>query len=154
MLVVLADSGEIEVDHSDEPFQEAGLYGPEAYRADLEAYPRDKVPVWMAAYLDHGDRHRRTPQVAAAQARADRDVQVWAALAENEFPPFPAMWARWATIGAAFVAAQLDRAGFVVAEMGGDDTDDGLADDLSFCRYWKWSSTSTPVEVSLRSWLV
>ncbi|MBF6465604.1 hypothetical protein IU427_10500 [Nocardia beijingensis] len=108
LLVSMTNSGEFEVayDYGDEPFPDGQLFVPEAYRADLEAYPREKVPVWLAAYIGHGDRQRRTPQQAAAQARADRAEQVWAVLAENEFPPFPQMWARWTTISAAFVAAK------------------------------------------------
>ncbi|MFX0579048.1 hypothetical protein [Nocardia nepalensis] len=111
MLLTLSDSGELAVDydHGAEPFPAGQLFAPEAYRADLEAYPRASVPVWLAAYIGHGDRQLRSPQQAAAQARADRAGQVWAVLAENEFPPFPLMWARWATIAAAFVAAGSQR---------------------------------------------
>ncbi|MFE7798461.1 hypothetical protein [Nocardia sp. NPDC057440] len=110
MLVMLSSSGELEVeyDYGAEPFPAGQLFAPEAYRADLEAYPRDSVPVWLAAYIGHGDRQVRTPQVAATQARTDRLEQVWAVLAENEFPPFPVMWVRWATIAAAFVATESD----------------------------------------------
>ncbi|WP_227999532.1 hypothetical protein [Nocardia australiensis] len=110
MSVVLSSSGAIEIDYDygDDPFPPGQMFTPEAYRADLEAYPRGKVPVWLAAYIGHGDRQSRSPQEAAAQARADRTDQVWAVLAENEFPPFPVMWARWATISAAFVAAGSD----------------------------------------------
>ncbi|MEV2218650.1 hypothetical protein AB0E01_02075 [Nocardia vinacea] len=110
MLAVMADSGAIDVeyDYGENPFPPGQLFGPDAYRADLEAYPRARVPVWLAAYIGHGDRQRRSPQHAAAQARADRAGQVWATLAEYEFPPFPQMWARWATIAAAFVAARSD----------------------------------------------
>ncbi|MEV6426590.1 hypothetical protein [Nocardia sp. NPDC051463] len=110
ILVVLACSGELEIeyDYGDEPFPAGQLFGPEAYRADLEAYPRAHVPVWLSAYIGHGGRQRRTPQEAATQARTDRAAQVWAVLAENEFPPFPVMWARWATVAAAFVAAKSD----------------------------------------------
>ncbi|MEV6320467.1 hypothetical protein AB0M45_04610 [Nocardia sp. NPDC051787] len=110
MMIALTSAGEIEVayDYGEEPFPDGQLFVPEAYRADIEAYPREKVPVWLAAYIGHGDRQRRTPQQAAAQARGDRDEQVWAVLAEGEFPPFPQMWARWTTIAAAFVAAKSD----------------------------------------------
>jgi hypothetical protein len=108
LLVTMTNDGRIEVayDYGDEPFPDDQLFVPEAYRADLAAFPRAKVPVWLAAYIGHGDRQRRTPQQAAAQARADRAEQVWAVLAENEFPPFPQMWSRWTTIAAAFVAAR------------------------------------------------
>ncbi|MFQ6394933.1 hypothetical protein ACLMAJ_15895 [Nocardia sp. KC 131] len=111
MLLVLTDSGAIDIDcdYGERPFPPGQLFAPEAYRADLETYPRARVPVWLAAYIGHRDRQRRTPRQAAAQARADRVGQVWARLAEYEFPPFPVMWARWATIAAAFVAAESDR---------------------------------------------
>ncbi|MEU2090562.1 hypothetical protein [Nocardia beijingensis] len=108
LLITMTSAGDIQVayDYGDEPFPDGQLFVPDAYRADLEAYPRQKVPVWLAAYIGHADRQRRTPQQAAAQARADRAEGVWAVLAENEFPPFPQMWARWTTIAAAFVAAK------------------------------------------------
>ncbi|WP_412808196.1 hypothetical protein [Nocardia sp. SC052] len=111
MLLSLTKSGELEVeyDYGELPFPPGQLFAPEQYRADLAAYPRDRIPVWLAAYIGHDDRQLRTPQQAAAQARSDRADEVWATLAENEFPPFPVMWARWATIAAAFVAARSDR---------------------------------------------
>ena len=108
MLVVLASSGELEIDYDygDEPFPTGQLFEPQVYRADLDVYPRATLPVWLAAYLGHDDRQLRSPQAAAEQARADRAEQTWAVLAENEFPPFPVMWGRWATIAAAFVAVR------------------------------------------------
>lgn len=111
MLLVHTASGEpkVDYDYGETPFPPGQLFEPDEYRADLAAYPRARVPVWLAAYIGHGDRQRRTPRQAAAQARADRAGRVWARLAENEFPPFPAMWARWATIAAAFVAAGSER---------------------------------------------
>ncbi|WP_328404410.1 hypothetical protein [Nocardia sp. NBC_00403] len=124
MLVVLANAGEMQIDYDygDEPFPEVRLFGPEAYRADLAAFPRDKVPVWLAAYIGHGDRQVRTPQQAAAQARADRAGHVWAVLAENEFPPLPVMLARWATVAAAFVAAKSDRGPRMLPWIGSFET--------------------------------
>ncbi|MBY8862747.1 hypothetical protein K7711_40200 [Nocardia sp. CA2R105] len=106
MLVVLTNSGVLRVDYDygEEPFPAGQLFTPEIYRADLAAFPRAEVPVWLAAYIGHDDRQRRTPKQAAAQARSDRTDNVWATLAENEFPPFPLMWARWATLAAAFTA--------------------------------------------------
>ncbi|MEU7628515.1 hypothetical protein AB0C34_00825 [Nocardia sp. NPDC049220] len=111
ILVVLTSSGEIDLryDYGDYPFPSGQLFGPQVYRADLDAHPRERVPIWMAAYIGHGGRQLRSPQQAAAQARADRSSQVWATLAIDEFPPFPAMWARWATIAAAFVAVGSDQ---------------------------------------------
>ncbi|TLG12111.1 hypothetical protein FEK35_11320 [Nocardia cyriacigeorgica] len=108
LLLTLADSGSVTVDYDygADPFPPEQMFEPEAYRADLVAYPRENVPVWLAAYMLHADRQQRTPQQAAEQARDDRAAQVWAVLADNEFPPFPVMWARWATLSAAFVAVK------------------------------------------------
>ncbi|WP_245670469.1 hypothetical protein [Nocardia flavorosea] len=96
---------EIDYDYGDDPFPEGQLFGPAAYRADLETYPRERLPLWLAAYIRHADRQTRSPQRAAAMARADRAESVWSELAENELPPLPILWARWATLAAAFVAA-------------------------------------------------
>ncbi|WP_329409255.1 hypothetical protein OG563_42875 [Nocardia vinacea] len=110
MLLIMNNSGEMDVtyDYGAEPFPPEQLFAPEAYRADLAAFPRDKLPVWLGAYLGHEDRQQRTVQQAAAGARADWDGQVWATLAEHEFPPLPMLLARWTTIAAAFVAARSD----------------------------------------------
>ncbi|MGO4617843.1 hypothetical protein AB4Z47_27780 [Nocardia sp. 2TAF39] len=120
LLVRLSAEGEFEVDYDfgDEPFPEGQLFEPEAYRADLEQFPREVLPVWLAAYVGHGGRQARTPQEAAASARADRAGRVWPVLAENEFPDFPEMWARWACISAAFVAAGSDWGPRVLPSMG------------------------------------
>ncbi|AOR37608.1 hypothetical protein BFF78_39315 [Streptomyces fodineus] len=106
MLLSMTKSGEIEVDYDygDEPFPDDHLFPPEAYRADLDEYPRDWLPLWLAAYVSHGDRQKRSPRHAAEAVRADRAAKVWSELTHNEFPDFPLMWARWATIAAAFVA--------------------------------------------------
>ncbi|WP_245548256.1 hypothetical protein [Nocardia pneumoniae] len=111
ILVVMDVSGamQVDLDHGSEPFPARYLFPPEAYRADLSVYPRERLPVWLGAYIAHGDRQRRRPRQAARQAYLDRSNRAWARLAENEFPPFPALWARWATIAAAFVAAGSER---------------------------------------------
>ncbi|BDT89129.1 hypothetical protein [Nocardia cyriacigeorgica] len=108
LLLTLTESGAVtvEYDYGADPFPPEQMFETDAYRADLVAYPRAHVPVWLAAYMLHADRQQRTPQQAAEQARDDRADQVWAVLADNEFPPFPVMWARWATLSAAFVAAR------------------------------------------------
>ncbi|WP_223885278.1 hypothetical protein [Nocardia colli] len=105
--MTLTSSGQVEVDYDygDEPFPDEQLFAPEIYRADLEVYPRDVLPVWLAAYIGHADRQSRTPQEAAVQARADRDAGRRGALAANDFPAFPLLAARWAVIAAGFVAA-------------------------------------------------
>ncbi|MFI6042544.1 hypothetical protein ACIA8C_12970 [Nocardia sp. NPDC051321] len=106
MLIDLDQTGEVEVDYdyADEPFPDDQLLPADAYRADLEAFPRERVPVWLAAYIFHDERQWRSPTDAAAQARADRDAGITSTLSRDDFPPLPVLWARWATIAAAFVA--------------------------------------------------
>ncbi|MFE7741443.1 hypothetical protein [Nocardia sp. NPDC057455] len=108
LLFTLTSTGRMEVDYDygDEPFPDDQLFPPEVYLADLAAFPRTTLPVWLGAYLGHGDRQSRPPQVAAAQARADREAGVRAVPCEDELPPFPLMAARWAVLAAAFVAAE------------------------------------------------
>ncbi|MEC3920679.1 hypothetical protein [Nocardia sp. CDC160] len=98
---------EIIYDFGEQP--PAELPSPEAYRDDLREFPRTRLPVWLAAYIGHGDRQSRSPGQAAAQARADRVAQRWPELVENELPDFPVMWARWAVIAAVYSAVQSDR---------------------------------------------
>lgn len=106
MVIRLDTAGEFEVvyDYGDEPFPDDQLLVPDAYRADLQSFPRARLPVWLAAYLGHANRQRRPAQQAAAQARADRDAGIAAVRAGTDLPDLPVVWARWATIAAAFVA--------------------------------------------------
>ncbi|MBF6167408.1 hypothetical protein IU486_22005 [Streptomyces gardneri] len=107
LLFTLTGTGRMEVDYDygDEPFPDDQLFPPEVYLADLVAFPRNSLPVWLGAYLGHDDRQLRPPQVAAAQARADREAGVRAVPCEDDLPAFPLMAARWAVLAAAFVAA-------------------------------------------------
>ncbi|MGQ5598448.1 hypothetical protein ACUJ8N_34960 [Streptomyces sp. ESR1.13] len=107
MLLQVTGSGEVDFtyDYGEVPFPEDQLFSPEAYRADLEKHPRRAIPLWMNAYINHGDRQRRSPRRAAMEARENRTYGRWPQLTTNEFPSFPEMWARWAVISAAFVAA-------------------------------------------------
>ncbi|MFX0580595.1 hypothetical protein [Nocardia nepalensis] len=113
-------SGDIEVeyDYGDEPFPADQLFRPEAYRADLAVYRRPRLPVWLAAYAGHAGRQARPPRRAAIAARADRAAGVNAQPVEDELPPFPQLWARWATISAAHVAVSSDLGPRMVAANG------------------------------------
>ncbi|WP_263407243.1 hypothetical protein [Nocardia colli] len=106
LLIQLEVTGDVEVDYDygDEPFPDDQLLPPDAYRADLDAFPREWIPVWLGAYIFHDERQWRSPQDAAARARADRDAGIASVLSRDDFPPLPVLWARWATIAAAFVA--------------------------------------------------
>ncbi|MFC8042690.1 hypothetical protein [Nocardia sp. NPDC057353] len=101
-LFALDSAGSLQVDHDfgAEPFPEDQLFPPEAYLADLAAFPRSRIPVWLGAYLHHGDRQSRTP----AAARADHLAHRGAPVPEAELPELPLISARWAVLAAVFVA--------------------------------------------------
>ncbi|QIS21006.1 hypothetical protein [Nocardia terpenica] len=111
LLVRAEASGSIEVeyDYGDEPFPDGPLFPPEAYRADVAAYPRPLLPMWLAAYMFHDGRQQRTPERAAAAVRADRAAGLRAAVADSELPGLPQLWARWVTLAAAHVAVGSER---------------------------------------------
>lgn len=111
MTLTLDSGGELTVDYDygDEPFPDDQLFAPHVYRADLAAFPRRRVPVWLAAYVGHEDRQSRTPAQAAQQARHDRDAGIQGVRTRHDLPDFPVLWARWAVIAAAFVAVGSDR---------------------------------------------
>lgn len=99
-----ADGVEAAADHGAVPFPGEQLFAPEAYLADLERYPRDRLPVWLAAYLGRGERRTRSPRAAADAMRADQRAGVRAVAVDNELPELAVLWARWAVLAAAFVA--------------------------------------------------
>lgn len=101
-LLSLDSEGRLQVDHDfgDEPFPEDHLFPAAVYQADLEAFPRDRLPVWLAAYLRNDDRQSRPP----AAARADHLARRGAVVAEDALPDLPLMVARWSVLSAVFVA--------------------------------------------------
>ncbi|WP_225726981.1 MULTISPECIES: hypothetical protein [unclassified Nocardia] len=104
----LSDSGELdyEFDYGDRPFPADHLLPPEAYEADLTVYPRDGLPVWLAAYMRHNDRQLRTPERTQDRVRADRAAGITPDLLR--FPSLDLVWARWAVVAAAAVATGSD----------------------------------------------
>ncbi|MGW5383330.1 hypothetical protein [Nocardia sp. NPDC003963] len=109
-LLVRLDGEDVETHRDDgaEPFPGEQLFAPEAYLADLERYPRHRLPVWLAAYLRRGAGPARTPERAVAAVGTDRDAGVRAATVDGELPDLGVLWARWAVLSAAFVAAGLE----------------------------------------------
>ncbi|WP_433203106.1 hypothetical protein ACQP1G_13480 [Nocardia sp. CA-107356] len=96
-----ADNVEVVPDHgAEEPFPGEQLFAPDAYLADVERYPRARLPVWLAAYIGHGERQSRPPQAAVDGSRAG----VQAVAVDGELPELAVLWARWAVLAAAFVA--------------------------------------------------
>ncbi|MFD6452299.1 hypothetical protein ACFWF3_16080 [Nocardia sp. NPDC060220] len=107
-LLTLSNAGRmnVEFDYGDDPFPDDQLFPPTVYRTDIEIYPRDRLPIWLAAYIGHGNRQIRTPLAAAEQARADTAAGRTAigSAPDVEFPPLDLLARRWALIAAAFVA--------------------------------------------------
>lgn len=106
LLLWSTDTGEQQAnfDYGEEPFPAEHMFPPEAYRSDIDAFPRSRLPVWLAAYIGHDGRQQRDPRQAVAAARADRAADRTPVLMEHELPEFPVMWARWAVLSAAFTA--------------------------------------------------
>ncbi|MGW0180427.1 hypothetical protein [Nocardia sp. NPDC003345] len=104
-----ADAAEVVTDRDGEPFPGEQLFAPQAYLADLEHYPRSRLPVWLAAYIGRGERQSRSPRAAADAVRADREADVRPTPVTGELPDLAVLWARWAVLAAAFVAAGSER---------------------------------------------
>lgn len=106
LLVHVDDRGaEVVTDRGAEPFPGEQLFAPQAYLADLERYPRRRLPLWLAAYIGRGVPQSRSPRAAAEGMRADRRAGVQAVPVTGELPDLAVVWARWAVLAAVFVAA-------------------------------------------------
>lgn len=106
LLLNVTNRGEMSVnyDYGDEPFPQDQLVAPECYRDDLETYPRDHLPVWLAAYVAGPETQGRDPRTAAQAAAADVAAGR-TPLVTDEIPPLPELLARWATLSAAYAGA-------------------------------------------------
>lgn len=94
-------SGQVneQYDYGDEPFPRDQLFRPEDYRADIEALPRPRVPVWLAGYIVGAEAQGRTPDQAIAQSRADADAGI-SGVATEDIVALDEAWSRWAVIAA------------------------------------------------------
>jgi hypothetical protein len=99
LLLNVTNDGEttIDYDYGDEPFPDDQLLAPEHYRSDLEAYPRERIPVWLAGYVAGPEAQSRQPHQAAAASASGQ-----AATPANELPSLRDLWARWAVVSAAY----------------------------------------------------
>ncbi|MFI9504249.1 hypothetical protein [Nocardia sp. NPDC052566] len=95
MELTVEASGKVDVDYDygDEPIPSDQIFPREAYLADLEAFPRRRLPIWLGAYLFHDGRQARPPRVAAQSAVSVRRTT-------DELPPLAVLWARWTTLAA------------------------------------------------------
>nr|WP_194826232.1 hypothetical protein [Nocardia sp. XZ_19_231] len=144
----LTPAGQIEVDYDygDEPFPVDHLFPPTAYQADLEIFPRARLPFWLAAYLNHDDRQLRSAAAAAVQARADRTAGT-APVPADGFPPLPLLVARWAVLAGVAVAVGSTWGPRFLPSVGRFDTSDRhgsslcrLADDRAVLSGGVWNS--------------
>jgi hypothetical protein len=99
LLLNVTNSGEttIDYDYGEEPFPDDQLLAPEHYRSDLEAYPRDHIPVWLAGYVAGPEAQGRPPHQAAAEASAGI-----AATPTDTLPSLRDLWGRWAVLSAVY----------------------------------------------------
>jgi len=106
MILRARPGGEVGIEYDDGryPFPEGWLFTPQAYEADLAAYPRERLPVWLGAYLRHGGRQQRIPQRAAADGRSDAEHGVRPTDSTGLLPEPTVLWERWALLAAVFVA--------------------------------------------------
>ncbi|MFI9504712.1 hypothetical protein [Nocardia sp. NPDC052566] len=91
-------SASCEFGYGDDPFPVDRLLPTAAYRADLEEFPRERLPVWLAGRLRVDDGAQHMPQVLN-RARLER-----APATSVRFLAAQTVWARWATVAAAAVA--------------------------------------------------
>jgi hypothetical protein len=113
---------EFDADYGEEPFPDGPLFPPEAYRADVAAYPRPRLPVWLAAYMFHDGRQTRSAARAAMAVIADRAAGLGPTPVEDDLPPLPPLWARWALLAAAYTALGSDAGPRVSADTGWFET--------------------------------
>jgi hypothetical protein len=99
LLLNVTNSGEtaIDYDYGDEPFPDDQLLAPEHYRSDLEAYPRDHIPVWLAGYVAGPEAQSRQPHQAASDSASGQP-----ATPTDDLPSLRDVWARWAVVSAAY----------------------------------------------------
>lgn len=103
LLLAVTNRGKMTVDYDygDEPFPDDQLMAPDNYRDDLDAYPRHRVPVWLAGYIA-GPVQGREPGRAGAAVAVDGDANRPATPTED-VPVLADLWARWAVLSATYV---------------------------------------------------
>ncbi|OBA78592.1 hypothetical protein A9W99_23260 [Mycobacterium sp. 1164966.3] len=107
LLLIVTSEGQLRVDYDygEQPFPDHQLQPPQNYRDDIAAYPRPRLPVWMAGYLAGPTAQGRTPAQAsmaasAGQAGGRRPTET------DDIEPLPDTWARWAVLAATYTGAR------------------------------------------------
>jgi hypothetical protein len=107
LLLTVTNRGEttVDYDYGDEPFPDDQMVAPEHYRNDLETFPREHVPVWIAGYAAGPAVQGRDARQAAAAAAGDATAGRTAIVAEG-MPPLRDLWARWAVLSATYAGVR------------------------------------------------
>ncbi|WP_319446542.1 MULTISPECIES: hypothetical protein [unclassified Mycobacterium] len=107
LLLSVTNSGEtaVDYDYGDQPFPEDQLLAPEHYRSDLEAYPREHIPVWLAGYIEGPEAQGRPPREASVSSGADAAAGRLA-VPTDELPSLRDVWARWTVLSAAYAGVE------------------------------------------------
>jgi hypothetical protein len=95
----------VDYDYGDQPFPDDQLQPADNYRDDITAYPRPRLPVWLAGYLAGPSAQGRTP----AQASAAVAAEVGAgrrATETDDIEPLADTWTRWAVLAAVYAGAR------------------------------------------------
>lgn len=72
------------------------LLSSEAYRRDIDRYPRLNIPLWLLAHMSNTGQQLRSAADARAGITDGDDVLV----ADHQLPPLPQLWARTAAYAA------------------------------------------------------
>ncbi|MBA0047866.1 hypothetical protein [Mycobacteroides sp. LB1] len=86
---------QVSFDYGQEELPFDQLLPAEAYRRDIEEFPRE-VPLWLLAYMNNTGQQLRT----AAQAVAEAVAVGGARVSDDEIPSLPTLWARIAVLAA------------------------------------------------------
>lgn len=92
-------------DYADQPFPDGQLQPAQNYRDDIAAYPRQRLPVWLAGYLAGPAAQGRPSTQALATASSDETVGRRPVETED-IEPLPDTWARWAVLAAVYAGAR------------------------------------------------
>ncbi|MDP7705239.1 MULTISPECIES: Imm61 family immunity protein [unclassified Mycobacterium] len=107
LIMTVTSQGRMSVsyDYGDEPFPADQLQPAQNYRDDIAAFPRPRLPVWLAGYLAGPTAQGRTPQQAAEAAAAD-ETAGRIATKTDDIEPLQDTWTRWAVLAAVHVGAR------------------------------------------------
>lgn len=101
LVLTCTNSGDatVDYDYGDEPFPDGQLVADEHYRNDVQTYPRNRLPIWLAGYIAGPDAQGRSARQAATALTEDAEVGRHS-IATGDVPSLHELWARWAVLSA------------------------------------------------------